>query len=449
MVAGIFHILPFVCANQGHIMSTHLLHMQQLAVLIIATALLHAYATDIVDNTSRRCLPAIAGDKGMAVGILAVVPQGRNLLLEVLALNHIGVAPCTRGIQRLVGSLIVYQIDIVRQLVVDIVHFLHTLEYLVVVHRYVGNVGVGEGRSATADATPRSTAAIVNHHRFLASLGKIAEQRATRNTAAGNQHLHMLLCHIVHLREHKHLLGLGVIQVAQGHLVRQRRTRRGVAHQLYAIAAQNLTRTRDAAFATAGTHTQSGDMLQLVHRDGLPVAQHLQHSVQLDILAVAHVCLALHRLHRLHHQRLGIAVFHYKALDVGHHRVAAHLHSRHMGLIRFLQYLLNHTLAYLGTVVVHQIHLGTLLRLIFYRQEADTLLHVVAKDSQARAVAHALHTADTLVVIHRRCGICRRLGDSPLRAAERARIAGKAIQAVHLHKRFHPHALLARQVGFL
>ena len=93
VVAGVLDELTLMGTHQSDIVSAHLLHMEQLAVLEVTTALLHTDPTDVVDDAARRGLPAVAGDKGMAVGVLAVVPQRRNLLLEVLALNHVGVAP--------------------------------------------------------------------------------------------------------------------------------------------------------------------------------------------------------------------------------------------------------------------------------------------------------------------------------------------------------------------
>ena len=131
--------------------------------------MLHTDPTDVVDDAARRGLPAVAGDEGVAVGVLAVVPQRRNLLLEVLALDHVGIAPSARGIQGVVGGFVVYQVDIVRRVVVDVMLGLHLLEDLVVVHGDVGDVGVGEGWTAATDATPRSATAVVDHHGFLAS----------------------------------------------------------------------------------------------------------------------------------------------------------------------------------------------------------------------------------------------------------------------------------------
>ena len=65
-------------------------------------------------------------------------------------------------------------------------HVLHILENLVVVHCYIGNVGIRESRTTTTNASPRCTATIVNHHRMLSCLSKITEQGTARNTATGN-----------------------------------------------------------------------------------------------------------------------------------------------------------------------------------------------------------------------------------------------------------------------
>ena len=106
----------------------------------------------------------------VAVGVLAVVPQRRDFLLEILALNHIGIAPRPRGIQRLVGSLIMHQVDIMRRAVVDVMHLLHLLEDLMIVDGNIGDVGIRERRSTATDAAPGGTAAVVDHHRTLACL---------------------------------------------------------------------------------------------------------------------------------------------------------------------------------------------------------------------------------------------------------------------------------------
>ena len=80
-------------------MSTDLLDVEQLAVLEVTATLLYANPTDVVDDAARCGLPAVAGNQGVAVGVLAVVPQRRNLLLEVLAVDHVGIAPGARGVE--------------------------------------------------------------------------------------------------------------------------------------------------------------------------------------------------------------------------------------------------------------------------------------------------------------------------------------------------------------
>ena len=76
VVAGIFNVLSFVVAHQRDIVAAHFLHMQQLAVLVVSAALLHAYPAYVVDDTARCGLPAVASDEGVAVGVAAVVPEG-------------------------------------------------------------------------------------------------------------------------------------------------------------------------------------------------------------------------------------------------------------------------------------------------------------------------------------------------------------------------------------
>ena len=450
MVAGILNIPTFVVAHQCDIVTSYALHMQQLAVLVVGATLLHAYPAYVVNHSTRCCLPAVAGDEGVAVGVAAVVPQGRNLLLEVFALHHVGIAPSAGGIQRAVCSVVVNQIDIMRSAVVDVMLRLHLLEDFMVVDGDVGNVGIGERRTAAADATPGGSAAVVDHHRLLACLGEVAEQGAACNAATGYQHLHLFLLHTIGLGIYKGLGGAGGVEVGEGHLVRQGRTGRGVTHQLYAIGAEYLTGTRDAAFATTGTHAETGDMFQLVHRDGLAVANHTQHAVELDVLAMAHVGLALDGTEGFQCQWFGVILLDDKTFDVGNcTRVLHHLHTCQIGLVGFLHYLLNHTLANLLSVVVHQEHLGAFLHLVFDRQEADALLLVVAEDGQTGTRGDALHTANALVVVHRWGAACGGFGDCSLRAGEAAGVAGKAIQAVQLHKRLHGHTFWRGQCRFL
>ena len=180
-----------------------------------------------------------------------------------------------------------------RRVVVDVVLGLHLLEDFVVVHGDVGDVGVGEGRTAATDATPRSATAVVDHHGFLAGFREVTEQGATRDAATRDEHLDLFFLHAVHFGEDEGLFGVRVVEVAKADLVRQRGTRCGVADQLDAVGTQDLTGTWDTTLSAAGTHTHTGDVLQLIHGDGLAVADHAQHAVEFDVLAVADIGLAL------------------------------------------------------------------------------------------------------------------------------------------------------------
>ena len=181
------------------------------------------------------------------------------------------------------------EVDVCGGLEVDVVDSLDALEYLAVVGGDVGDVGVGESGTASADVAPRGTAAVVDHHRVAARLGEVAEGTAARDTATGDKDADMLAADVVGLGVDEDLLGVGVVEVAEGHLVRQRGTGRGIAGELDAAGAEGLAGTEDAAFAAAGAHTHAGDVLQLVDRDDLAVAHGGQHLVETDVLAVADV----------------------------------------------------------------------------------------------------------------------------------------------------------------
>ena len=261
-----------MCAYECLVFLATTLNMEQLAVFEHTSAEVRTDAADIVDDSAGCSLPAVARHKGVAVGGALGVPQRRNLFLEVFALNHVGIAPSARGIERLVSRLVVHKVHIACGLVVDVVHLLDGLEYLVVVGGNVGNVGIGECRTAAADVTPGGSATVVNQHRFLASFGKIAEQAATSYTTTGYEHLYLFALHVVGLREHIHLFGFLVIDVTEGHLASQRRARCGVANHFDAMGAQYLTGSRYAALSAAGAHPKTCDMLDFIDRDILTVA---------------------------------------------------------------------------------------------------------------------------------------------------------------------------------
>ncbi len=290
VLAVVFHVLALVGAHQGQRAATvDALHVQQLAVLVHTTAEALADATDVVYHAARRSLPAVARHQGVAVGRLAVVPQGRYLPFEVLAVHHVGVAPGAAGVEGFVCCLVVHQVHIARRFVVDVVYRLYLLEYLMTVLCDVGNVRIAECRTSTADVAPRGSAAPVDQHGVEARLAEVAEQSAARDAATSDEHPHPLAMHLVALREDEDLLAALGVEVAQGHLIAQRRTRRGVASKLDAVRAQQLPCTGNAALAAAGAHTHAGDVLQLVDGDVLAVAHGLQHLPVGDVLAVADV----------------------------------------------------------------------------------------------------------------------------------------------------------------
>ena len=123
----------------------------------------------------------------MAVGVAAVVPEGRYFGAEVLAVDHIGVAPGAAGVEGAVGGLVVHEVDVAGGLVAYVVHLLHLAEDFVAVLGDVGDVGVGEGRPAAADVAPRGAAVVVDHDGLQARLGEVAEEGAAGNAAAGDK----------------------------------------------------------------------------------------------------------------------------------------------------------------------------------------------------------------------------------------------------------------------
>ena len=183
-----------------------------------------------------------------------------------------------------------HQVHIVCGLVVDVVHRLYAFEYLVAVLCYVGDVGVAECGTATADVAPGGATAPVDHHGLHARLAEVAEEAAARDTAAGDDHLDLLFLHVVAFREDVHLLAAFGVDVAQRHLVAQRGARCGVARHLHAVGAQHLACPRYAALAAAGAHAHAGDVLQLVDRYVAAVAHHVEYLLVGDVLAVADVC---------------------------------------------------------------------------------------------------------------------------------------------------------------
>ena len=211
----------------------------------------------------------------MAVGGAAVVPQGRNLGTELRAVNHIGIAPSARGVERAIGGIVVDEVDIARGLVVDIGVLLYLAENLVIVGGYISNVGVGEGRTAAADAAPRGTTLVVDHDGVVACLAEIAEQRTAGNAASGNEDLDLLGGQLAPFGEDKSLAGVGVVGIAKGDIVGHGGARGYHARQLDAMGGKQLLDTRHTATAAAGTHAETRGVFQLVDGDIFAVANHL------------------------------------------------------------------------------------------------------------------------------------------------------------------------------
>lgn len=455
MVAGVFDKLTLVVADQSNIMASHLLDVEQFAILEITAAELGADSTQIVNHAAGSGLPAVAGDESVRVGVARVVPQRRNFAFEILAVDHIGIAPSAGSIERAVSGVVVNEIYIMGEAVVDIGLLLQILENLVVVDGDIGDIGVGESRTAAADTAPGGAAGIVNHYGMLASLGEIAEERAAGDTAASDEHLDTLAPDIVHLREHENLVGAGVEKVAQSNLVGQRGAGRGVAYELDAIGTKNLAGAGNAAFASAGTHAQAGDVLKLVDRNGFAVAKDLEHAVETDVLAMAYISLAgfgSTLVQRMELERLGIILAKDKTFDIGVLDAlvsGGHLHAGEIGFIGFAYNLLDAAFAHLGAIIVDKEHLGTFGHLVFDGKETEALGDIVAENSQTGAGGDTLHAADALVVIDRRRGGSGGLGDGPLRAGEGAGIASETIEAVGLDEGFQLHAFGGGKIGFL
>ena len=155
-------------------------------------------------------------------------------------------------------------------------------------------------------------------------------------------------------------------------------------------------------------------MLELVGRDSLAVAYQLQYPLQSKVLAVADIGLAVHRRSGFHLHGSGIAFLDDEAAGIGQHAALielSHLDAGHIGLIGLEHDLLDDALSDLPAVVVHQEYPGTLLRLVLDRQEELAGTAVVAENSQARTLVHALHAADTLVVVYLWSSGCGTLGN--------------------------------------
>ena len=245
-------------------------------------------------------------------------------------------------------------------------------------------------------------------------------------------------------------LGVSIIYITQGDLVGQRCTRGAVAGHFDAVGTQNLLGARNAALATAGSHTHAGGVLEFINRYVLAVADHSEQGLHVHILTVADEGFAFLRIGEGSQvQRLGIALLEDEALHLIQVIHLGRLYASHIGLVVFLENLLDDALAHLGAIVIHQEDFLALFHLIFHGQVDHILALVVAENGQTRAVVHTLHTADALVIIddgHRRCG---GLGDGTLRTCEGTGIAGEAVEAVDLHIGFQRHALIIGDAGLV
>ena len=324
--------------------------------------------------------------------------------------------------------------------VVDIGHFLDGFEDSAVVFRNVCDFGHRETGASAADAAPGGTAFSVAKHHFLACLRKITEQTTTGDTATGHKHIafHFLGGFPVNIC-HKLRRFLARAKLANVELGRERAARGGVAHNLHAMACQQQFHTRNTAFATARTHTDTGDVLQLVHRNYLFALHGRQNGFNLDIVAVTDECGILFVLSNfLPIQRFGISVFQDEASDF-QHGLAFHIqrfHAGDIGLVFTLCNLLNHAFTHLLAIIVHEIHLSIFLCIVLKRQEQPVFGYVVTKQGQARTVVHALHTTDALVVIDLRHRVGGNLGDSALWAGKRTRVTSESVQAIGHHEWF-------------
>ena len=149
------------------------------------------------------------------------------------------------------------------------------------------------------------------------------------------------------------------------------------------MAGQQQLHARDAAFAAAWSHTDAGDVLQLIHGDNLLALHGLEDGLDLHVVAVADeggVFLLL--IEFLPVQRLGVVRLQDETGDA-HQCFTADIqgfHAGHMRLVRTLRDYLDDAFADLLTVIVHEIDLSILLRVVLERQEEPVLRDVVAEE---------------------------------------------------------------------
>ena len=189
VVAGVFHVVLVVTTHEHAVLVTDTLYAQHLAVLEHLAAMLLAHVAHIVDGAARGSLPAVLRNQRVAVDVVVGIPVRRDDLSEVLAVNHVGLAPGARSVERAVGGIVVHEVDIAGHLQVDVAVLLVVAEDFQVVHGDITDVGVGERGTSTADAAPRRAAVIVHQDDALAGLGKVAEGSTTSHTAASDDNL--------------------------------------------------------------------------------------------------------------------------------------------------------------------------------------------------------------------------------------------------------------------
>ena len=180
-------------------------------------------------------------------------------------------------------------------------------------------------------------------------------------------------------------------------------------------------------------------MFQFIHRNDLLAFHGGKDRIYLNIIAMANVgrCFFLGG-HLMPYERFRVAVFQYEACHVEQCFAldVKSLHTSHMRLILATGNLFDNTFANILSSIINQVNLGIFLSIVLEGQIQQILGHIVAKQCQAGTVVNALHTADTLGVVNLRHAAGSQFGNGALRTGERARIAGKTVEAVGHHERF-------------
>ena len=95
VVACELDIVLVVSSDEDAVFVLDALHVQDLAVLKHLSTMLLADGADILDGSSRCCLPAVFGDECVTVDVVVGVPIWRDDLGEVLSVDHACLAPCS------------------------------------------------------------------------------------------------------------------------------------------------------------------------------------------------------------------------------------------------------------------------------------------------------------------------------------------------------------------